>query len=134
MALSWAEQDEVIDHANPDTTQPRPHLRAGPRSSAANLMDGPWADRVCWWHQNGPGAQPTDVLDSAAWERRTGWGSTPVEVHSLLSMAGVPDTARRAFVGAVSHAVREAAAFSVMLGRRCHRRYLAQRPCPDPSR
>ena len=132
VALSWAEQDEVDDHANPDASQPRPHLRAGPRSSAASLMDGPWAD-LRWWRQRGPGAQPIDVLDPAAWERRTGWGATPAEVHSFLSMAGVPDTARRAFVGAVSHAVREAAAFSVMLGRRCHRRFLAQRPRPDPS-
>ena len=66
-------------------------------------MDGPWAD-LRWWRQRGPGAKPADVLDSATWECRTGWGSTPTEVHSLLSMAGVPDTARRAFVGAASHA------------------------------
>lgn len=132
IALSVAEQEELDDLTNPDAAQPKHHLRAGPRFSASHLMDGPWAE-LRWWRQRGPGSMPPDVLDPDAWERRTGWGSTPSEVHSLLRLAGVPDTGRRAFVGAVSHAVREAAAFSVMLGRRCHRRFLAQRPRPDPA-
>jgi hypothetical protein len=51
----------------------------------------------------------------------------------LLKLVGVPDDGRKMFTSNVSLAVREAAAFSVMLGRRCHGRYLAQHPRPEPE-
>ena len=73
------------------------------------------------------------VTDAECWQRRTSWGSTPAAVHSILCLMVLTDVSQRAFTGAVSHAVREAAAFSVMLGRRAHRRCLAQLPRPDPA-
>ena len=65
------------------------------------------------------GANPT------TWERRIGWGSTPEAVYSLLKLVGVPYDGRKMFTSNVSLVVREAAAFSVMLGRRCESRFLA---------
>ena len=113
-------------------TSPMPHTRAGPRFQVSALMDGPWA-ALRWWRPQGLGAAPPAVTDAASWQRRLGWGGTPAAVYSILSLAGVTDVSQRAFTGAVSHAVREAAAYSVMLGRRAHSRFLAQRPRPDPS-
>ena len=42
-------------------------------------------------------------------------------VHFILRFVGLTDIGQRALTGAVSHAVREAAVHSVMLGRRAHR-------------
>ena len=91
-------------------------------------MNGPW-QALRWWRPapDGLGAIPAGV-DPTTWERRIGWGWTPEAVHSLLTLVGVPDDGRKMFTSNVSLAVREAAAFSVMLGRCCHGRYLVQHP------
>ena len=126
------DEEEELSTPHSDSAAPRPHARAGSRFAATALMDGPWAS-LRWWHAQGLGTAPTSVTDAAAWQRRTGWGSTPEAVHSILTLVGLTDVGRRTFTGAVSHSVREAAAYSVMLGRRAHRQYLAQLPRPEPS-
>ena len=71
-----ADEEDELSTPHPNSVTPRPHTRAGQRFAVTGLMEGPWTP-LRWWRAQGLQLSPATVTDTTAWQRRTGWGSTP---------------------------------------------------------